>query len=353
MEDLFVQVDVLDEVFVLLGLVEIRELDVYSIVVFEYVVVLVEECCEFFDINVFIYFELGDFVEFLFGNVMVVYVENVVLFFGDVGGVESIGSVGSIFFGDSNIGNFGIVVEGSEFGQSILVVVNVKYGFVFFELKFFVNDGYFVVLQFFEGFFMGWVGDNIGSVDYMWVEELGVVVVIVVVVGVDLVYVLFMVVYQDVMGEGFLEEFYEGLGEGEGFLVMVVFEDIKNIIVEVDIIVDVYVREVLERDFVVIRVFVFEFFGFEGDVGFNWVVWKFCFVINVRVYVRCESLVSYDGWDKEDKFKEDFGFLVIIDGVVNELRYNGEKVEEDIVVEVQVVWVFSRERSIFDGRVLE
>jgi hypothetical protein len=350
-ENVLVQVNSPNEILVLPRLAQARQLHVHSAVVLEHIVALAEESREFLDADVLAHLELGDLVEFLGGDVAVVHAQDVALLGGDASGAEGVGGVSGTLLGDGDTGDFGAVVETGEFGESAPAAADVEHGLAFFKSELFADDGHLVVLEFFESFFAGGVGDHAAGVDHARAKEPAVVVVAGVVVGADLLHVLFTGVQEDVTSESAEQEFHERPGQLEVGPVVAVLEDIEQVAVDIDFAVDVHFREVLERDLGAAVVLTPQRIGLESEVRLDGATRELGLVVNARAEAGSPGPDDDQDGEEEQDSEEGHG-LPAAANVPSEEHWHTEQAEQSIVVEALVAWAFSRERSIADGREL-
>lgn len=103
--------------------------------------------------------------------------------------LETVVAEGRLVAAESYAGGAGVVVGGGVFREGAPAAADIEEGVAGFESDFLADDGQFVVLQLFEGFFGCYGGDYAGGVDHARAEEPAVEVVAAVVVVADLFFV--------------------------------------------------------------------------------------------------------------------------------------------------------------------
>lgn len=265
-EDVLVEVKTPDEVLVLPGLAETRELDVHGAVVLEHVVALAEEGGESANTDVLAHLELGDLVELLGGDVAVVHAEDLALALGDAGAAEAVVTPGGLVAGNGGPGNLGSVVDTGELGEGAPSAANIQHGLALLQAELLANDGHLVVLHLLECLLAAEVGEETTGVDHAGTEEVGVVVVTLVVGGLDLVLILLAGVEDDIGSELEEDEAEQGVGEGEVGPVVAVLEGVKEVAVDVDEALGVELSESLDGDLVAAAVLLAILLVLESEV---------------------------------------------------------------------------------------
>lgn len=348
-EDVLVEVDSPDEVLVLPGLSQTRELDVHGAIVLEHVVALAEKSCELLDANVLTHLELSDLVELLFGDVAIVHAEDVALVLGDARAAESVGGVRSTLLGDRDTGDLRAVVERGKFGQGSPATANIEHGLALLQVDLLTDGSHLVVLQLLESFLTRRVRDETAGVNHARAEEVGVVVVAAVVVGPDLLHVLVTGVKEDVAREGAEEEFHEGPGESKVRPVVAVLQDVEQVAVSISFAIDVHLGEVLERDLLPAAVVTPEGIGLEGDVLLNGPVGELGFVVHTRAVAAGDGPDDDENREEQDDAEEDLGLEAATHKPAQEPWCTNEGRKQHPVVEGVEAGAFSGERSILDG----
>lgn len=177
-------------------------------------------------------------------------------------------------------------------------------------------------------------------------------VVSAVVVRANLLHVLLASVHEDITGEGTKEEFHERPGKSEVSPVVAVLQDVKQIAVDIDLAVDVHLREVLERHFSPAMVLAPELISLEGEVRLDGLAGKLRLIVHARAEGGGPSPDGNQQREEKSDAEEPPGLPSAADVPTQEGRNTNQDSEQSLVAEAVVAAGFSGERSILDGGVL-
>lgn len=323
-EDPFVQVDTPDEVLVLPGLSQTRQLYVHGAVILEHVVALAEKLGELQKADVLAHLELRDLVKFLLGNVTVVHAENAALLLGNTSGSEGIGGIRSTLFSNGNTGNIGAVVETGKLGKGTPAASDVKQLLALLELKLLANDCHLVVLQLLKSLLTSGVGDDTAGVDHARTEKPGVMVVAAVVVGSNLLHVLLTRVDENIASKGTQEELDPVPSEVEGSPVMTVLENVQQISFDVHFAIDVELAEGVDGNLASAAVALHVNLLNELQVGLNGATGQLGLLIETGAERRGPGPDDNEHREQQDNAEEDLGLESTANQAGDEPR-NGDK----------------------------
>ena len=172
-------------------LAESRDLEEENPVVVEHLVDRAQKGCEMAHANVFRHFETGDFTisTFVDGDISIIHAKDLALAFLNTSFPESVVAPRGLVPAQSNAGGFRAVGDTGVFGECAPSAPDVEERFTGLEPDLFADNRQLIVLELFEGFFDGGVGDQAGGVNHAWTKEPAVEVVTAVVMITDLFFV--------------------------------------------------------------------------------------------------------------------------------------------------------------------
>lgn len=349
-EDVLVHEETPDEVLVLPGLAQTRDLHVKDTVVLEVVRHLPPEGNHAADTDVLSHLEGGDLVELLVaGDVAVVAAQKLALLLGDTGGAEACVTPGDLLTGESDTGNLGTVVDTGEAGEGSPATADIEQALALLELDLLHDDGELVVLKLLEGLLAVGVRDDTRGVDHAGAQEPGVKVVTAVIGVPHLVLVLRARVEEDVGEEGEQEELEDANGEVKGGPVVAVLEDIEHVALDVDVAGKVHLVEGLHGDLGATGAVLGLVLGvLEGQVVVDGAAGQLDLVVDARAEVGLESPVCDQDGQEEDYDEEDDG----LGATTNLPRQEGRQAEDERgqhdIAEVGGTGAVSRERRVVD-----
>jgi hypothetical protein len=134
--------------------------------------------------------------------------------------------------------------------------------------------------------------------------------------------------------------------------VVAVLQDIENAALDVDLAINVHLREVLQRDLGPAAVLALQLIGLESQVIFDWAVRQLRFVVDARAEAGGAGPNDDQDGEREQNAKEPPGLVSTAEEVCQEDRYT-DQAQQIVVAEAGVTWTFSGKRSIVQCRVLQ
>lgn len=348
-ENVLVQVQTPDEILVLPGLTQTRELDVHGTVIVEHIIALAEESSEFTDTDVLTHLELGDLVVLGAGDITVVHTDDAALLLSDTSLAKSIVTPSSLVLSDGQSSNLGAVVQTGEAGQGTPATADVQHSLAFLKLDLLTDDGHLVILQLLEGLLLLGVGDDSGSVDHARAEEPGVVVVTAVVVGTDLRIVLGLGVEEDVNEESEDDELEQLRGEGEVCPIVAVFQDLEDVTVEGDVTVEIHLGKGDQGNLVLSTPFGLVLLTLEGNVVLNGTAGELDFAVGAGAVGRVVGPEGDQERENQNDSEEGPGLPPLADQVGQEGRDTDQDGGEEVVGEALISRAIGRERCIVNS----
>lgn len=169
-EDIFVHEQTPDEILVLPDGADTSDLEDEDTIVVEEIIDLTQELTIATDTDVFSHLERDNLVK---GTWSILDITEVLAENASLGGVNTVGldagvSEGGLLAGEGNAGSVDTVVLGSKGDEGTPSASNVQETIAGLEAKFLADDGELVILELFEGFSLGEVGDDTTRVDHTW-----------------------------------------------------------------------------------------------------------------------------------------------------------------------------------------
>lgn len=268
-EDVLVQVQTPDEILVLPGLTQTRQLNIHGTVVVKHIIALAEESSKFANTDVLTHLKLGDLVILGTGNITVVHAENAALLVRHTSLAKSIVTPGGLVFSNGKSSNLSTVVQTGELGQGTPATADIQHSLALLQTDLLADNSHLVILHLLEGLFLLSVRDNTRGVDHARTEEPSVVIVTAIVVGANLLLILSLGVEDNIHEEGEDDELEQLRGEGEVGPIVTVLKNLEKVTVEVNQTIQVHLSKSNQGNLVSSAPFSLVLLALEGDVMLN------------------------------------------------------------------------------------
>lgn len=352
-EDVLVEEQAPDEILVLPGLSETRQLNIHGAVILEHVVALAEKGGELSNADVLAHFELRDLVVLLLGGVPVVHAQNPALLLRNARVSQHVIAPGGAILGNGDAGNLCSVVYTGKLGQRAPARPNVQKGLALLELELLAHNGHLVVLELLQRLLTRRVRDDAAGVNHAGAEEPGIVIVSGVVVGADLLHVLVLGVEEHVGPKGEQNVLEQIPREAKLGPVVAVLEHVQDVALEISLAINVHFRKGLDGHFVGSAPLGLVGGILEGHVRLNGAARQLDMLIDARAKVGHVGPVGNQNGEKRENAKEDGRLEAAAHEAAQEVGHAHQEDSQNNVGEALAPGALSRQRGIVDGRRLE